>query len=199
MLKKGDGVNDWGVMGIELIGTFMLTTTIQYAKYSPDRQAKTVHLAGLFIGSTLAIAAKMGGAKSGGAYNPAVTLSMVLLAHKDTKYENKATFIIEEVALQLVAGTLAGLWTSLVHIKTLKNMEHSSVGKQTDKVTPLHLEEEGPSARELQENPESIEKSRKETEEAKDNLQSKDILGNVLQNDQSYSNAQLMDETKLQK
>ena len=39
-----------------------------------------MHLAGLFIGGTLSIVVKLGGTKSGAAYNPAVAIGMIILS-----------------------------------------------------------------------------------------------------------------------
>lgn len=88
---------------VELIGTFFLVLTIGQVVIGADPNAAAAALAPLAIGSALMVMVYAGGHLSGGHYNPAVTLG-VLLRGKCTVTEAPAYMIA-----QVLGGSLAAL------------------------------------------------------------------------------------------
>jgi glycerol uptake facilitator-like aquaporin len=64
---------------MELIGTFILTTTVLYAKYTPNIKTDQVHRLALLIGISYALVTKMGLPISGACFSPAISASLFML------------------------------------------------------------------------------------------------------------------------
>lgn len=105
---------------VEMIGTFMLLTTIVFAVSSGSTNAP------LAIGLGLAVFVYAGGPVSGGHFNPAVTLAVFLRGKQYAEFVGAAAYMVSQI-LGAVLGTVLATMASPGDPIALKLAGHRSL------------------------------------------------------------------------